>query len=125
VEQLSPETSYHRKRSRWTARKKISLRNTCCAVCDSTDDLERHHDDHDKPLEVTILCRPCHAHHHRVVLGEGWGRPAPAIVTCRQCGIDYRPKESRFSTYCSRSCATAGLHAINARRRADADSRSA
>jgi len=31
-----------------------------CEVCDSTENLVRHHFDYDKPLNVTTLCRRCH-----------------------------------------------------------------
>ena len=50
-------------------RKKIKARSaaghakipaTVCSNCGSKERLQRHHPDYDKPLEVVILCRPCH-----------------------------------------------------------------
>lgn len=37
-----------------------------CAVCGSGDQIEMHHEDYDKPLEVIWLCRP----HHRALTNE-------------------------------------------------------
>jgi hypothetical protein len=44
-----------------------------CEVC-STEEVDAHHEDYSKPLEVRWLCR---AHHHDVHRGEraGQGRP--------------------------------------------------
>jgi hypothetical protein len=35
-----------------------------CRVCGS-EKVEMHHEDYDKPLDVTWLCRPCHLALHR------------------------------------------------------------
>jgi len=35
-----------------------------CENCGSTENLERHHKDYSKPLEVVTLCRKCHAGLH-------------------------------------------------------------
>ena len=35
-----------------------------CEVCGSLE-VEKHHDDYDKPLEVRWLCREHHLEHHR------------------------------------------------------------
>ncbi len=41
-----------------------------CEHCGS-DNSERHHEDYDKPLEISWLCRPCHlALHKRKKLSE-------------------------------------------------------
>lgn len=34
-----------------------------CRSCGSYD-VEKHHADYDKPLDVQWLCRPCHLEHH-------------------------------------------------------------
>jgi len=39
--------------------KKIAL-GSKCEKCGSTENLERHHEDYSKPLEVKTLCRKCH-----------------------------------------------------------------
>jgi len=35
-----------------------------CEVCGSTQDINRHHDDYTKPLEIRWLCSPCHWETH-------------------------------------------------------------
>lgn len=47
-------------RARSKARATISTDGATCEQCGSTERLERHHEDHSKPLEVQILCRKCH-----------------------------------------------------------------
>ena len=36
-----------------------------CSSCGSTENLERHHPDYSKPLEVVTLCQSCHKRIHR------------------------------------------------------------
>ena len=36
-----------------------------CIKCGSKEQLQRHHLDYNKPLEVVILCRPCHIREHK------------------------------------------------------------
>ena len=36
-----------------------------CEVCSTTEDIEAHHDDYTKPLEVRWLCTKHHAEHHK------------------------------------------------------------
>jgi len=36
----------------------------CCAVCGTTEKVEGHHTDYNKPLEVIWLCRPHHIEAH-------------------------------------------------------------
>jgi hypothetical protein len=35
-----------------------------CAFCGAEENLEAHHHDYTKPLDVTWLCRPCHRRFH-------------------------------------------------------------
>lgn len=37
---------------------------TPCAFCGADDQLEAHHHDYTKPLDVTWLCKPCHRRFH-------------------------------------------------------------
>lgn len=39
-----------------------------CEVCGSTDRLEAHHDDYDRPLDVRWFCRLHHLAHHRALV---------------------------------------------------------
>ena len=44
--------------------KKVGTKKVICAVCGGVENLEYHHSDYDKPLEVIILCRDCHRKAH-------------------------------------------------------------
>ena len=35
-----------------------------CEVCKSKEIVEAHHEDYNKPLEVLLLCKPCHVKYH-------------------------------------------------------------
>ncbi len=36
----------------------------CCEICGSTNNLQRHHWDYNKPLLVNTLCKECHSIQH-------------------------------------------------------------
>lgn len=40
-----------------------------CERCGATDQVQGHHDDYSKPLEVRWLCQQCHNAHHRAERG--------------------------------------------------------
>lgn len=40
------------------------LAKSPCVFCGATDNLEAHHHDYSKPLDVTWLCHPCHRRFH-------------------------------------------------------------
>lgn len=40
------------------------VKGSCCEQCQSLKDLQMHHEDYDKPLEVVTLCVPCHRKIH-------------------------------------------------------------
>lgn len=44
------------------------IRPDVCPQCNSSTDVEAHHDDYFKPLEVKWMCPLCHAKYHREVL---------------------------------------------------------
>ena len=37
-----------------------------CSVCGSAEEIQGHHEDYSKPLDVVWLCRDCHAKAHAV-----------------------------------------------------------
>lgn len=39
-----------------------------CEVCNTVENVEAHHDNYDKPLDVRWLCRKHHREHHKLVL---------------------------------------------------------
>lgn len=43
-----------------------------CEKCGGTDDVQRHHDDHTKPLDVQVLCITCHR--KQDIAGNSTGR---------------------------------------------------
>jgi hypothetical protein len=44
----------------WEAVKRLVPLKDACEICGGNQDLERHHKDYGKPLEVMTLCRICH-----------------------------------------------------------------
>lgn len=43
----------------------VLIRSDVCSVCGSTTNIEGHHDDYTKPLDVRWLCQACHKEWHR------------------------------------------------------------
>lgn len=73
-ENLRKTQKARRKRhpERWKARALVSyaikigqLNRGHCKICGSAENIEAHHEDYFKPLEVTWLCRNCHKAHHK------------------------------------------------------------
>jgi hypothetical protein len=46
--------------------RKGDLIRSCCERCGNPKSVA-HHDDYDKPLEVTWLCQPCHKQRHKEI----------------------------------------------------------
>ena len=57
------QENYKRKKARWTTKDNIKLKPNC-EICNSTNDLQRHHWRYDKPLMVNTLCKECHTIQH-------------------------------------------------------------
>jgi len=38
-----------------------------CEECEYEDNLIRHHDDYNNPMDIRILCRKCHAIWHKII----------------------------------------------------------
>ena len=65
--------NYRKKVPLMTAAHNKAIRNIDakkCEVCGSTENLERHHPDYSKPLEVQVLCKRCHNAKHHPLLEE-------------------------------------------------------
>lgn len=54
------------KNARLQALRKVPITKNC-EQCDSKENLQRHHPDYNKPLQVIILCAKCH---YRVTINE-------------------------------------------------------
>ena len=46
------------------------IRQRPCAVCGATNQIDAHHDDYSKPLEVIWLCRSCHLKLHAKLIKQ-------------------------------------------------------
>lgn len=46
-------------------RRGLIKKETNCSLCKSTNNIEKHHPDYNKPLEVIWLCRDCHVELHK------------------------------------------------------------
>ena len=80
-------------------RKQVPLSGLSCETCGSMENLQRHHKDHGKPMEITVLCRKCHG---RVSAARRWAGHSKTRE-CLWCQATYMPTRSRQTT-CSRSC---------------------
>ncbi len=50
------------------ANKQIKIKsNDVCSICGTNKNLERHHPNYNKPLEITLLCSKCHNELHRLL----------------------------------------------------------
>lgn len=54
-------------------RTRAMVKPMTCESCGTTANLEAHHEDYAKPLEVTWLCKSCHFNLHE-----------PKIITCKK-----------------------------------------
>jgi hypothetical protein len=56
-----------------------------CEQCNSTETLERHHDDYTKPLDVTTFCKKCHGLWHRQFTPKGTPQDIIDFFKNRRC----------------------------------------
>ena len=63
-------TAAQRKAANYLAQARITDMSQC-ELCGSTEDLMRHHEDYNRPLDVMILCRTCHMRLHAHILEVG------------------------------------------------------
>jgi len=64
---MSPGSTPQARRARQIVHTGDFYRNrpTHCSACGTeTEDIQAHHDDYAKPLDVRWLCRSCHIRHH-------------------------------------------------------------
>lgn len=92
--------------------------------CEKCGDIkaEKHHDNYDKPLQITWLCRGCHRNHHteeaakvsREALkarGPVEKKPVPVRTKCPECQTDSRVLQTRKrEAYIYRRYVCAGGH---------------
>jgi len=78
------------KRLRWRARKAAqrAIPLGPCVRCGSTTNVQRHHHDLTKPLEVELLCQKCHAKED-VALGK-WGYRVRTSKVCPVCAETFQ-----------------------------------
>ncbi len=61
-----------------------NLKPRPCEVCGATRDIDAHHDDYSKPLDVRWLCRAHHKQHHEKLRREEANRPLAEFLSHRR-----------------------------------------
>ena len=72
-----------------------------CERCGSSDNVQRHHADHQKPLDIQFLCQKCHT--LADVASGTWGitkRPK----RCAVCGKEFKNYTHTRVKTCGRAC---------------------
>ena len=60
------KVEFHTKHeARWKAAYYVDIEGKKCESCGTLENIERHHPDYSRPLDVTALCRKCHSVAHR------------------------------------------------------------
>jgi hypothetical protein len=71
VRERTPEKCRARELLRNALRRKELTKPDSCMICTSTQfEIEAHHPDYSKPLEVIWVCRPCHGIVHRKIKSD-------------------------------------------------------
>jgi hypothetical protein len=65
-EPVYPKTINHTYLGTFCSAKAQKLELQPCEICGKTEDIERHHEDYSKPLEVRWLCKSHHLDIHRI-----------------------------------------------------------
>lgn len=60
VRERYPDRMYANNALAGAVRRGQVVRPSSCSQCDNTRDIQAHHEDYSKPLEVIWLCRDCH-----------------------------------------------------------------
>lgn len=55
----------HAKRKLNNAIEHGTIRRGLCVCCGRSENVDGHHEDYSKPLDVIWMCRSCHMKHHR------------------------------------------------------------
>ena len=87
--------------SKWAARKRAqrAIPLVKCEECGSTNNLQRHHDDLSRPLDVKVLCQQCHTNRD-MELGK-WGRRPVLTAFAPVAMASSPPKPPTPSDSCS------------------------
>jgi hypothetical protein len=76
-----------------------------CEHCGSTEQLERHHFDYSKPLDVTTLCKRCHeAAHVNAAIKSGIDTVKLPNRHCNTCGLVYPNCSRKAPSFKGRNC---------------------
>lgn len=98
---------------KWTARKKAQkhIPALVCQECGATENLERHHHDYSKALDVQVLCPPCHV---KADQRDGTRR-SMREYRCRHCNTVFLPNQHHAKA-CSPECVRALIIAATTKR---------
>lgn len=77
-----------------------------CVLCASDVDVEMHHADYSKPLDIVGLCTKCHGLFHGRQPRRTPKKHETVLWACATCGQEkhMRPCDARARKYCSAAC---------------------
>lgn len=68
---LANDDEYKKKQTAAVAAKDKLKKRSICEICLSTDKIQGHHEDYNKPLDVIYLCQACHYYLHKQYREQG------------------------------------------------------